>query len=68
MDEGIALRHDGSHSTYALSNRLRWAVPNHTTTKSPVLQQCWIVTEYEDGKAVRQRDEWRDVERVVIED
>lgn len=61
----------GTYSTYAVTPRLRWVArwdaPTHSTT-TPVLQQCWLATDYENGKAVRQRDDWRNVELVVLQD
>lgn len=47
--------------TYVPTMRLRWAVPPHTTTKPPVLQQAWICRETGEH-------EWEDVETVIVPD
>lgn len=46
---------------------LRFAVPDHTTTEPPVLQQRWIISLVNSfGHLSGYDEEWRAVERVVV--
>lgn len=51
------------------TSELRYAVPPHTTTEPPKLQQLWVspnVNRY--GHILSHDEEWRDVPRVVLSD
>ena len=61
-DNGIESR------TWTQTTVLRWFVPSGTPTQPPKLQQLWTGIVYARGKVVRQDQEWRDVETVVIDD
>lgn len=50
------------------TSHLRFAVPDRTTTEPPVLQQLWAIdTMNAFGHIIGYDEEWRPVERAVVE-
>lgn len=48
--------------------QVRWVPLSMLQGHRRRLQQLWIITDYEDGKPVRRRREWRDVPEVSEDD